>query len=203
MPTHEEIWKDVPGYESLYKVSTHGRVYSFLRKTYLRSKGTVNFRKDSSQKVYYIGRLIMFTFVGPCHSGMYVIHEDHDRLNNRLDNLRYGTLADVIKHNESRPRNKKITDDVVSQLLAETGSHKEVAKKFGLSETTVCAIRQGRHRKYIQTPNNYVSPQTMTPEKVREIRASTELIQVLADRYGVDKSTISLIRNYKRWKEVA
>ena len=28
----EEIWKDIPGYESFYQVSTFGRVRSFKRK---------------------------------------------------------------------------------------------------------------------------------------------------------------------------
>ena len=32
----EEIWKDIPGYESFYQVSTFGRVRSFKRKNQKR-----------------------------------------------------------------------------------------------------------------------------------------------------------------------
>lgn len=37
---------------------------------------------------------------------------------------------------------------------------------------------------------------------VLAIRASTERLSVVADRYGVDQSTVSLIRNRKRWADL-
>jgi hypothetical protein len=39
-------------------------------------------------------------------------------------------------------------------------------------------------------------------EKVRAIRASDETQQVLADRYGVDRSLISEVKSRKRWKHI-
>lgn len=41
----------------------------------------------------------------------------------------------------------------------------------------------------------------LTLEAVREIRASTDTGPVLAQRYGVDKSTISLVRRGSMWKD--
>lgn len=43
----------------------------------------------------------------------------------------------------------------------------------------------------------------LTEEIVREIRQSREKIQSLADRYGVNNSVISRVRNYKAWQHVS
>src|SRR5262245_26563437 len=43
----------------------------------------------------------------------------------------------------------------------------------------------------------------LTDDQVREIRASSELQRVIAERFGVDRAHISLIRSRKIWKHVA
>lgn len=42
----------------------------------------------------------------------------------------------------------------------------------------------------------------LTEDDVRVIRASTELLTVLSDRYGVTKSVLSEVRNRKAWVHV-
>ena len=39
MNDENEIWKDVKGYEGLYKVSNKGRVYSFIKNYYSQISG--------------------------------------------------------------------------------------------------------------------------------------------------------------------
>ena len=39
-------------------------------------------------------------------------------------------------------------------------------------------------------------------DKVREIRKSTESMEILADRFGVSAGTIFQVRNHKTWKHV-
>ena len=65
------------------------------------------------------------------------------------------------------------------------------------------AIRNGRllHR---QAGGYYTSRKysKLTPEQVREIRASSEGIHSIAPQYGVTPVTISHIRNRKTWKHL-
>lgn len=42
----------------------------------------------------------------------------------------------------------------------------------------------------------------LTEEKVREILASSELSRVLAEHYGVHKSTIDAVRYRRTWRHV-
>jgi hypothetical protein len=104
-----EIWKPIPGYFG-YEVSDWGRVRSFRSRT---GKGpmrtTAAFLKPSSNgrgylsitlwngsrlsgKTFYIHRLVLTVFVGPCPEGMEARHVGtNDRANNHLSNLCWGT----------------------------------------------------------------------------------------------------------------
>ena len=80
----QEIWKDIPGWEEFYQISTLGRVKSIDHivdrmgvknwpvkgrvlkggKTYKGYK-TVMLCGNGVQKAYYVHRLVLETFVGP------------------------------------------------------------------------------------------------------------------------------------------
>src|SRR6185436_6468862 len=86
----KEEWRDVVGFERLYKVSNKGRVYSLPRVTTNRNglihrKGHmmsvvpigkedlhlhVHLRKDGKSGGYLVHRLVLEAFVGPCPPGM-------------------------------------------------------------------------------------------------------------------------------------
>jgi hypothetical protein len=96
-----EAWRDVPGYEGLYQVSDCGRVRSFHRggrvlRVCPNSTGRLGLVLclNGSQRSFQVHRLVMAAFVGPCPDGMEVCHNDGNHLNNRLENLRYGTRSD-------------------------------------------------------------------------------------------------------------
>jgi hypothetical protein len=122
----EEIWKDIPGYEGAYQVSTHGRVKSLERIILLPSGRerklkekiighydtvdphypTVCLHKNKNMKTYKIAKLVLLAFVGPCPPGMDSRHfPDRDHRNNHLINLQYGTrqenCADMKTHGTS------------------------------------------------------------------------------------------------------
>lgn len=42
---------------------------------------------------HYVHRLVLLAFVGPCPNGMQACHNDGDRANNRLANLRWDTVS--------------------------------------------------------------------------------------------------------------
>lgn len=91
----EEIWKDIIGFEGLYKVSNLGNVFSIrnninLKKCFDKDKYhqvtlTVN-GKSKSKRVH---RLVIEAFEGK--SSLHVDHINGVKTDNRLSNLRYVT----------------------------------------------------------------------------------------------------------------
>lgn len=93
-------WKDVPGYEGLYKVSNQGDIATKRRQgsqgcvlhPVLQPHGyiTVSLCKDGQVHKFYVHRLVAVTFLGE-KPGMEVNHKDENRSNNRLENLEWVT----------------------------------------------------------------------------------------------------------------
>ncbi len=132
-----EIWKDIPGYENRYQVSTHGRIKSLSRTVRGVNHYTGNdFVRTIPERILKPGRfckaghlsvvlehnghgkpvhqLVLLTFVGKVPEGCEVLHNDGDPTNNRLDNLRYGTRTDNILdvYRQGKRWRKLSVDDV-------------------------------------------------------------------------------------------
>lgn len=113
MKNQEEIFKDVVGYEGLYKVSNYGNVLSIKRykkngqlvpekiksKLY-DGKGyyTVSLWKENKEKHLYIHRLVAESFINTIPSDMQVNHIDGIKTNNQLDNLEIVSRSENILH---------------------------------------------------------------------------------------------------------
>jgi len=107
----KEVWKDVVGYESLYRVSNLGRVKSLNRITKRKdgilcpyygkvlkfgtmSKGykTVGLCKSGRVKTHLVHCLVLEAFVGARPIGHEVRHfPDKNKSNNKLTNIQWGT----------------------------------------------------------------------------------------------------------------
>lgn len=106
-------WLPIPGYEGRYEVSDQGEVRSLPR---YRSRGgilrphpslpggypSVNLRKDGAGKTMRVHALVMLAFVGPRPEGQVTRHLNGNPLDNRLENLTYGTPTennlDTVRH---------------------------------------------------------------------------------------------------------
>ena len=97
---NEEIWKDIPGYEGRYQASTHGRIRGLISGKILHpcigSNGYyyVGLRKSpksSNAKYQPVHHLIALTFLGERPDKAVICHGDGDKLNDSVDNLRYGS----------------------------------------------------------------------------------------------------------------
>lgn len=108
-------------------------------------------------KSYYktIHRMVLEAFVGPCPEGMEAAHNDGDRLNNDVSNLRWTThkenIADKKKHGTcasitgavkgSKHGRSKLTEEQVLEIrkaYAEgTANQPQLAAKYGVSQPII------------------------------------------------------------------
>lgn len=115
-----ETWKPVAGWENFYEVSDRGHVRSVDRVTkqgdhFVSLRGvdrcltthksghrTVSLRRPGIQKTFYVHRLVLEAFVGPCPEGMEACHGNGDPGDNRIENLRWDTrfanVHDMLGH---------------------------------------------------------------------------------------------------------
>lgn len=125
-----EVWKPIPGWEQYYEASTHGRIRSLDRFT-IRSNGRPYRRKgrilkpwahhrtgylsvglyiDTKSKRFLVHRLVLTTFVGEPPAGTECCHNNGNRADNRLENLRWDTkkanAQDTLKHGKNFHANK-------------------------------------------------------------------------------------------------
>lgn len=110
-----EEWKDIEGYEGLYKVSSLGRVKSF-HQTYkegadpidgkLLSAGintqgyyvVVLFKRSRKPKTCTVHRLVASAFIPNPESKRCINHKNGIRHDNRLENMEWATYSENLIH---------------------------------------------------------------------------------------------------------
>lgn len=114
----EEIWKDVPGWEGLYKVSSCGRILSVsynhsgrpairvLRKDWLGYL-VVTLHRNNYSKTYKVHRLVAMAFIPNPTNLPCINHRDEDKTNNRVENLEW---CDYSYNNKYGSRPRKVLD---------------------------------------------------------------------------------------------
>lgn len=116
-----EKWLPVSGWEGRYEVSNHGRVRGVTRVLVFRDgrgrtqpgqlkrldtdrygRLRVSLFRDSKRTFASVHRLVVEAFVGPPPDGMECCHNDGDKTNNRVENLRWDTrsanMQDQLRH---------------------------------------------------------------------------------------------------------
>ena len=99
-----------------YMVSDDGRVWSIRKSEYLhqhveKSVGYVSVCLSNPRRNIRVHRMVMRTYKGECPEGMEVHHRDEDKTNNDLNNLKYVTHAENMKHNTGRKYKKGCKDE--------------------------------------------------------------------------------------------
>lgn len=115
-----EVWKPIPGY-SKYEVSDRGRV----RRLYMRQDLAPRILKPFKHRTGYmvidltgrksvsVHRLVLLAFIGPCPEDHEAMHKNSIRDDNRLSNLKWGTL----KENQQQRQKEKPTSEEQKQRL--------------------------------------------------------------------------------------
>jgi len=112
-----EIWKDIPEYEGLYKISTNGTVASYdriveyyggrmahrkgkiLKERYDRyGYKRVELGKNGKNKTFSIHRLVALTFIPNLENKPQVNHINGVKDDNHVENLEWSTSKENINH---------------------------------------------------------------------------------------------------------
>lgn len=151
--SEKEEWKDVVGYEGLYKISSFGNILSSYSNKLLKPKkewsgyARVALVKDKDVKFWSVHRLVLTAFVPNIENKNTINHKDGDKLNNRLENLEWATSQENILHAWA---NGKHDNHKVKIKCVETGkifnTIKEAAQKMNVSETGISHCLSGRYK---------------------------------------------------------
>ena len=163
MVRNKENWKQIPGYENEYFVSTEGEVYSTRLKRNLKKSITasgyhvVTLRKNNVARLKTVHRLVFTTFVHEAPED--INHKDGNKLNNILDNLEACSRSYNMKHAYhylgASPGKKKLTPGLVKWVKEHLNviSTSKISSLTNIPRQTLNDVRDGRtwHRK--QTVN--------------------------------------------------
>jgi hypothetical protein len=175
------IWKDIEGFENIYKINNIGIVKSLdkklrigngfyikkgrIIKPYMNNSGylRINLYDNKIKIAYYLHRLLAQTFIINTLSKKEVNHKDGNKLNNNLDNLEWVTSSENKKH---------------AFRIGLKSTAGELSPKHKLTEWDVKIIRK-----------MYKNTKYWTQRKIGEL-------------FGITDGHINNIVNYKNWRNI-
>lgn len=191
MSHKKEIWKTftIDGKKPTvpYVISNHGR-FGVLPadtgkvevRTFKPTAGNYRFntRQNGKNKAIFIAREVALAFLKkPSPKYRFVIHKDHNYLNNDVSNLKWATREEHRAHTTLSPRSvmarqkKAITRSSHARVLDEKSvtalkkmiwdpkrklSYRQLADKFGVSEMQIYRIKTGQFWYHIKVDNEPV-----------------------------------------------
>ena len=175
-----EVWKSLqfPGWKELrkkYAVSSNGRIASYTEDLHTDGKllngslttgyRSLNLHRAKSKSTLYVHREVARHFhkkTSPKQK--FVIHLNHDKLDNRARNLKWATQQEVAEHQQqspaklaykevqaSRTKGLKLSLSQVRTIKKSLGdpkrklTYRQLADKYGVSEMTLYRIRSGEN----------------------------------------------------------
>lgn len=185
-----ELWKDIDGYDGMYKVSNIGRVYSCpkyrhkgkILKLHICKNGylTVGLSKNKKRKNFLVHRLVGMEFVPNIDKKPEINHIDGNKKNNNCNNLEWVTSSENQKH----------SFELGLQIISD--KHRLSAKKQGKIN--------GLKNKGVPK----ISKRKLTPKEDEEIveKFNNGVSSIkLSEEYGVSKKTILNIKNGRVYKK--
>lgn len=177
MKIRKEEWKTVvvPGYDNThysdYMVSSYGRVKSIKYKKermlkllkHVDDYRLVSMCVNGKPKMYLVHQLVVWTFMGNQGVDYVIDHIDANRSNNNINNLRWLTQHDNVKHSiamgnrgkgEKSSNVKFKTSDIIKIKKALSkpyyGIGTALSKKYNVSPSTISYIKNGEKWTHIK-----------------------------------------------------
>tara|TARA_R110001632_G_C11040622_1_gene383202 strand:- start:11 stop:466 length:456 start_codon:yes stop_codon:yes gene_type:complete len=104
---------DIIGYEGLYKIYSNGDVLGLKRNKFVKphlNKQTgyiqIKLCKDSKIKIFKVHRLLGIHFIPNSENKPCIDHINRDRLDNRIENLRWATIQENNCNTTIKKNNK-------------------------------------------------------------------------------------------------
>lgn len=154
----EEVWKDIEGYEGLYKVSNFGRVKRVTTGRILKNGKNrggylyVNLCKQGVTSNKRIHRLVAQAFIPNPENKQDINHIDEDKTNNIVSNLEWTTRKENLNHGTHNNRVSRSLSIPIIAINLKTGeskefcSGKECARQLGLNPGHITSVLKGRNK---------------------------------------------------------
>ena len=158
-----------------------------------------NVRQDGKAAAIFLYKEVAKAFIKkPSPKHKFVIHKDHNYLNDNVDNLKWATQAEHRAHTTFSPnailsrKKKAIVKSAHSQIFNEKSivtlkkmiwdpkrklSYKQIAEKFGVSEMQIYRIKTGLFWYHVRVENEPVHPkykQNLSNIEYQEKKANAE-----------------------------
>ena len=140
-----EIWKDIPGYEGIYQVSDRGRVRNRKGLLLALQPHQAGYRvahlcRGGVRRIYTVHRLVARVFLGEPSGRLEVCHKNHDKSDNVVTNLVWGTHAENVGQTISAGRNyiprKKVIGTAISDGKQVFFDSQSAAERFFTGRNT-------------------------------------------------------------------
>jgi hypothetical protein len=162
------VFEDKISEKEHFKISNYGRILNCkgdkefeMKKSYINGYQTlrVNLRQKGRSTSRYVHKLVAQQFLEQ-NDGIYVIHLNYDKTDNRVDNLKWATKEEKENHQFSNPEYKnkprkrtysKLTETQVKRIKRKINDPnrrtrmKIIAKQFGVSEMQLYRIKSGEN----------------------------------------------------------
>lgn len=208
-----EEWKDVVGFEGLYKVSNLGRIRSIgyggrrgnIMAVHPEKGGYLKIRltKDKKDYSFLVHRLVAMAFIPNPNNYETINHKDFNTQNNCVENLEWCTQKYNNKYSRdaghyyysekarvAAKRNRKIPDEIAKQIFSDYQNgmkQADLASKYKVTRAFVCRLVHGRCRtEYTNLPLETDIKMKVSDEDIISMNVSFlegVSLKELADKY--------------------